>query len=119
MAGLIDQPILPQGSRKAAAAGGGCYGRAADRQEHPGRDELLGQLRQLPGRGVTEIVRDATHCKGLLEAMERLLQVFQRFGKGQGHTAQLNFGDCFAAALAEQEQLPLACSDEDFRAAGF
>ena len=41
------------------------------------------------------------------------------FGKGLGHAAQLNFGDCFAAALAEREQLPLAYDGEDFAAAGF
>jgi ribonuclease VapC len=49
----------------------------------------------------------------------RACQIFQRFGKGQGHGAQLNFGDCFAAALAEREQCPLACVGDDFRAAGF
>lgn len=50
---------------------------------------------------------------------QRALQMFQRMGKGQGHAAQLNFGDCFAAALADQEQLPLAFAGEDFKAAGF
>ncbi len=49
----------------------------------------------------------------------RALALYQRFGKGPGHAAQLNFGDCFAAALAEREQLPLADAGEDFAAAGF
>jgi ribonuclease VapC len=49
----------------------------------------------------------------------RDLALYQRFGKGLGHAAQLNFGDCFAAALAEREQLPLADAGEDFAAAGF
>ena len=57
----------------------------------------------------------------------RAFALYQRFGKGLdkgldkglGHTAQLNFGDCFAAALAEREQLPLAYAGEDFSAAGF
>ena len=53
----------------------------------------------------------------------RALAPDQRFGKGLdkglGHAAQLNFGDCFAAALAEREQLPLADAGEDFAAAGF
>ena len=53
----------------------------------------------------------------------RALALYQRFGKGLGkgfgHAAQLNFGDCFAAALAEREQLPLADAGEDFAAAGF
>jgi len=53
----------------------------------------------------------------------RALAIYQRFGKGLdkdlGQAAQLNFGDCFAAALAEQEQLPHAYAGEDFAAAGF
>jgi ribonuclease VapC len=49
----------------------------------------------------------------------RACQIFQRFGKGQGHGSQLHFGDCFAAALADRDQCPLACVGEDFRAAGF
>lgn len=57
----------------------------------------------------------------------RDLALYQRFGKGLdqglgkglGHVAQLNIGDCFAAALAEREQLPLADAGEDFAAAGF
>lgn len=57
----------------------------------------------------------------------RALALHQRFGKGLdkglgkglGHAAQLNFGDCFAAALAEREQLPLAYVGEDSAAAGF
>jgi ribonuclease VapC len=49
----------------------------------------------------------------------RALALDQRFGKGLGHAAQLNFGDCFAAALAEREPLPLAYAGGDFAAAGF
>ncbi len=94
--------------------------------------------RLLLSAGTLQELLVVSHCKGLLDAMEsllqvldpdvvpvdgplahRALQVFQRFGKGQGHAAQLNFGDCFAAALAEQEQLPLAFAGEDFKAAGF
>ena len=78
------------------------------------------------------------HCRGVLESMqtlldlidpdvvpvdgdlaERALGIFKRFGKGQGHPAQLNFGDCFAAALAERDQLPLGYVGDDFTKAGF
>ena len=78
------------------------------------------------------------HCRGVLEPMrtlldlidpdvvpvdaalaERALGLFQRLGKGQGHPAQLNFGDCFAAALAERDQLPLGYIGDDFSKAGF
>jgi ribonuclease VapC len=36
-----------------------------------------------------------------------------RFGKGR-HKARLNFGDCFAYALAKSEGLALLCTGKDF-----
>lgn len=39
---------------------------------------------------------------------------FFRFGKGSGHIAQLNFGDCFAYALAKSLDLPLLFKGDDF-----
>ncbi len=41
-------------------------------------------------------------------------QAFRRYGKGRGHPAQLNFGDCFAYALAKQERAPLLFKGRDF-----
>jgi ribonuclease VapC len=38
---------------------------------------------------------------------------YQRFGKGR-HPAGLNFGDCFAYALAVQAQVPLLFKGDDF-----
>ena len=38
-----------------------------------------------------------------------------RYGKGR-HKAALNFGDCFAYALAKTEDLPLLCTGKDFGA---
>ena len=38
---------------------------------------------------------------------------FRRFGKGR-HRAALNFGDCFAYALAAHFELPLLCVGDDF-----
>ncbi len=39
---------------------------------------------------------------------------YARFGKGQGHPAQLNFGDCFSYALAHERGLPLLFVGDDF-----
>jgi len=36
-----------------------------------------------------------------------------RYGKGR-HRAALNFGDCFAYALAKSEDIPLLCTGGDF-----
>jgi ribonuclease VapC len=38
-----------------------------------------------------------------------------QFGKGTGHSAGLNYGDCFAYALAKLMEAPLLCKGNDFR----
>jgi ribonuclease VapC len=38
-----------------------------------------------------------------------------QFGKGTGHSASLNYGDCFAYALAKAMDAPLLCKGDDFR----
>jgi ribonuclease VapC len=111
-------------------------------QREPGWQHHQRQLEDAPrlllSAGTMQELLIVAHCRGVLDAMEallqlldpdvvpvdealarRALQMFQRMGKGPGHAAQLNFGDCFAAALADQEQLPLAFAGEDFKAAGF
>ncbi len=39
---------------------------------------------------------------------------YARFGKGQGHPARLNYGDCISYALAVTEGLPLVYTGDDF-----
>ena len=39
---------------------------------------------------------------------------YRDFGKGSGHPAQLNFGDCFAYALARASGEPLLFKGSDF-----
>jgi ribonuclease VapC len=39
---------------------------------------------------------------------------YRDFGKGSGHPAQLNFGDCFAYALAKDTGEPLLYKGDDF-----
>lgn len=39
---------------------------------------------------------------------------WNRFGKGTGHPASLNFGDCFAYALASERGEPLVFVGSDF-----
>ena len=41
-------------------------------------------------------------------------QAFRDFGKGSGHQAQLNFGDCFAYALAKATGEQLLFKGSDF-----
>lgn len=39
---------------------------------------------------------------------------YRRFGRGSGHPARLNFGDCFAYALAKESGEPLLFKGDDF-----
>jgi ribonuclease VapC len=39
---------------------------------------------------------------------------YRDFGRGSGHPAQLNFGDCFAYALAKSMREPLLFKGDDF-----
>jgi len=39
---------------------------------------------------------------------------YRDFGKGSGHPAKLNFGDCFAYALAKELGEPLLFKGDDF-----
>ena len=41
-------------------------------------------------------------------------EAYRDFGRGSGHAAQLNFGDCFAYALAMTTGEPLLFKGDDF-----
>ena len=45
---------------------------------------------------------------------ETALDAFSRFGKGRGHPAQLNMGDCFAYAMAASRDCALLFKGNDF-----
>ena len=42
------------------------------------------------------------------------VQAYARFGKASRHPARLNFGDCFAYALAKSLDAPLLYKGDDF-----
>ena len=42
-------------------------------------------------------------------------EAYKDFGKGSGHPAQLNFGDCFAYALAKAMNEPILFKGRDFK----
>jgi ribonuclease VapC len=42
------------------------------------------------------------------------LDAFSRYGRGRGHPAQLNLGDCFAYAVATRHRAPLLFKGDDF-----
>ncbi|WP_430913100.1 type II toxin-antitoxin system VapC family toxin [Methylobacterium sp. sgz302541] len=48
------------------------------------------------------------------EDAELALSAFERFGKGQGHPARLNMGDCFAYAAAKRRGIALLFKGDAF-----
>ncbi|MGA2559881.1 MAG: type II toxin-antitoxin system VapC family toxin [Terracidiphilus sp.] len=41
-------------------------------------------------------------------------ETYRNYGKGSGHPANLNFGDCFSFALAREKREPLLFKGDDF-----
>ena len=65
------------------------------------------------------LVRFGIAIAPVTEAQARLArQAYRDFGKGSGHPARLNYGDCFAYALAAERGEPLLYKGDDFAHAG-
>jgi ribonuclease VapC len=48
------------------------------------------------------------------EEGDTALDAFSRYGKGRGHPAQLNLGDCFAYAVAKNNGTHVLFKGDDF-----
>lgn len=46
--------------------------------------------------------------------LEELAEAHLRYGKGSGHPARLNLGDCFSYAMAKRNGVPLLYKGRDF-----
>jgi ribonuclease VapC len=68
------------------------------------------------GRRFDEFVREAELVIEPVTARQAGLAraAYRDFGKGSGHPARLNFGDCFAYALAADSGEPLLFKGDDF-----
>lgn len=54
--------------------------------------------------------------ESVTEAQARIArEAYRDFGRGSGHPARLNFGDCFAYALAKVMNEPLLFKGDDFK----
>lgn len=106
-------------------------------QREPQRDELVRHLKDADERLISAgtatelgvVVESQTDGRTPLERViadfaltvvpvddeqtRAAMSAWRRFGKGR-HPAGLNFGDCFAYALAETRQLPLLYVGDDF-----
>jgi ribonuclease VapC len=67
-------------------------------------------------RGLDELVQEAEFViEPVTERQARLArQAYTDFGKGSGHPAGLNFGDCLSYALAVDAREPLLWKGDDF-----
>ena len=67
-------------------------------------------------RRLDDLIRAADLAiEPVTEAQARIArEAYRDFGKGSGHPAQLNFGDCFAYALAKVTGEPLLFKGSDF-----
>ena len=78
------------------------------RQRHANVEEAeqdVGEFLELAGVRIEPITDKETRTA---------LAAFSRYGKGRGHPAQLNLGDCFAYALAKDKSAPLLFKGNDF-----
>ena len=71
----------------------------------------------IASRRFDDLLREArVVIEPVTEAQARLArEAYRDFGRGSGHPARLNFGDCFAYALAKAVNEPLLCKGDDFR----
>jgi ribonuclease VapC len=67
-------------------------------------------------RTLDDFTRDAgISIEPVTETQARIARdAYRDYGKGSGHPAQLNFGDCFAYALARATGEPLLFKGDDF-----
>ena len=70
----------------------------------------------IASRRFDEFMREASIAiETVTETQARLArEAYRDFGKGSGHPARLNFGDCFAYALAKALREPLLYKGDDF-----
>jgi ribonuclease VapC len=78
------------------------------RKRHSSVEEAESDLREFLATAKVEVV-DVTD-----QEASTALKAFARYGKGRGHPAQLNMGDCFAYAVAKSHDVELLYKGDDF-----
>jgi ribonuclease VapC len=81
---------------------GVCQKRHASVEE---AEQDVGEFLELAGVRIEPITDKEAHTA---------FAAFSRYGKGRGHPAQLNLGDCFAYAMAKNARTGLLYKGEDF-----
>ncbi len=79
-----------------------------------------GSRSPIASRRFDDLLREAEIViEPVTEAQAKIArEAYRDFGRGSGHPAALNFGDCFAYALAKTFREPLLFKGDDFVHAG-
>ncbi len=77
---------------------------------------LVSKLRESRKGWIDELLRNRIMALTPVEPEHGPIaaEAARRYGKGSGHPAQLNFGDCLAYSVAKQRDLPLLYIGNDF-----
>lgn len=75
-----------------------------------------GSRNQVTSQQLDDLIEEAElKIEPVTESQARIARkAYREFGRGSGHPAQLNFGDCFAYALAQEANEPLLFVGNDF-----
>lgn len=83
----------------------------------------MGEHAVMSAELIAEVETDVEDFLAAIDAVELPLDVglhklvldaARRYGRGTGHPARLNFGDCFSYACAKSAGVPLLFTGEDF-----
>lgn len=76
-----------------------------------------GSRNPIASRRLDDFFREASFTIEAVTADQARIarEAYKDFGKGSGHPARLNFGDCFAYALAKATSEPILFKGQDFK----
>lgn len=104
-AAVYAEAIEAAARRAISAAGYVEAGAVVDRTGDPVARRRLDELLSVAGISIEPVTADQARVAR---------EAYRDFGKGSGHRAGLNFGDCFAYALARVRGEPLLWKGDDF-----
>ena len=75
-----------------------------------------GRRDPVASRRLDDLLREAAISVEAVDEAQAIVarEAYRDFGRGSGHPARLNFGDCFAYALARRLREPLLFKGDDF-----
>ncbi len=108
----------PEAARIAQALADAAHARLSAANFVEAAAVIDGSRDPVASRRYDDLLREARLIiEPVTEAQARLARyAYRDFGKGSGHPARLNFGDCFAYALAKDTNEPLLFKGTDFAA---